>query len=187
GRARLEHVGDEDRVAREPDLFQQLVQQLPGAADERQPLAVLFGPRRLADEHQLGVGVAGPEDGLGPGLVQGALGAAGDLLVEGYQLLAALLGRGAHFAPFFFGGCGFSPRARFWRDSTIRSLRAASRSPRIDSFERTLAPRGCRPGGETLDISRRVRPELHSAQATASAPADTSSSKRAPHPSHSNS
>ena len=73
GRAGLQHVGDEDLLAREPDLFQQLVQQLPGAADEGQPLAVLFGPRRLADEHQLGVGVAGPEDRLGAGLVQGAL------------------------------------------------------------------------------------------------------------------
>ena len=48
----------------QPDLLQQLVEQLPGAADERQALAVLLGARRLADEHQVGVGVAGAEDGL---------------------------------------------------------------------------------------------------------------------------
>ena len=43
-RARLQHVGDEDLLAREPDLVQQLVEQLAGAADEGQALAVLFGP-----------------------------------------------------------------------------------------------------------------------------------------------
>ena len=37
------------------------VRNAPGAADERQPLAVLLGARRLADEHQVGVGVADPK------------------------------------------------------------------------------------------------------------------------------
>ncbi len=133
GRPRLQHVGDEDLLAREADLLQQLVQQLPGATDERQPLAVLFGARRLTDEHQVGGGVAGAEHGLGPRLVQRAPGAVLDLLVQRDQALAALLRSQVH---------GFSPAARRLRDSAIRSPRAASRSRRRDSSERTPAPRG---------------------------------------------
>jgi hypothetical protein len=142
GRAALQHVGDEDVLAGEADLFQQLVQQLAGAADERQALTVLFGPRRLADEHQAGIGVASPEDRLGAGLVQGAAGAVLHFLEELDQLLSPLVGARAH---------GFSPAARRLRDSERRSCRAASRSPRRDSSERTFAPRGCRPGGETCE------------------------------------
>ena len=37
------------------------LEQLAGAPDERHPLLVLAGAGRLADEHQLGVGVAGAE------------------------------------------------------------------------------------------------------------------------------
>ena len=52
-------------LALQADLVQQLVQQLPGPAHERDPLQILVAPGRLADEHQVGVGVAGPEDELG--------------------------------------------------------------------------------------------------------------------------
>src|SRR6476469_1647067 len=45
GRPALQHVGDEDLLAREADLFQHLVEQLAGAADEGHALPVLFGPR----------------------------------------------------------------------------------------------------------------------------------------------
>ena len=68
GRPAHQHVGDEDLVALEPDPLEQLGQQPTGPAHERQSLAILLGPRRLAHEHQVGVGVAGAEDDLGPRL-----------------------------------------------------------------------------------------------------------------------
>ena len=186
GRARLQHVGDEDLLAREPDLFQQLVQQLAGAADEGQALAVLFGPRRLADEHQLGIGVAGPEDRLGPGLVQGAFGAGGDLLVEGDQLLAALLGAGV-ISPSSSAGGGFRPAPasgatrRSGPGAPLRARPAAIRSSA--PWPRAAAA----PAARRSTSAAASAPEPHSAQGTSSAPAATSSSKRAPHSSHSNS
>ena len=67
--AGLEDVAMKTSSRESPISSSSLVQQLPGAADEGQALAVLFGAGRLADEHQVGVGVAGPEDGLGAGLV----------------------------------------------------------------------------------------------------------------------
>lgn len=82
---------------------------------------------------------------------------------------------------------GRSPAARRLRDSPSRSWRAASRSRRRDSSERTAAPRGVLPGGETAEISRRVRSDPHSGHAAAAVPAATNSSKHAPHSSHSNS
>src|SRR6185436_20666213 len=60
-RPRLEHVRDEHLLAREPDLLQELVKELAGAAHERQALLVLVHPGRLAHEHEIGVRVAGPE------------------------------------------------------------------------------------------------------------------------------
>ena len=45
GGRHLSDVGDEDVLALQPDLRQQLVEQLAGAADERQALAVLLGAR----------------------------------------------------------------------------------------------------------------------------------------------
>ncbi len=56
-----------------------LGQQLAGGADERQALAVLFGSRALADEHQVGGGVAAAEDHLVAALGQAAAGADGGL------------------------------------------------------------------------------------------------------------
>ena len=44
------------------------LEELARPTDERQALAILLGPRRLADEHQVGVGVAGAEDRPRPGL-----------------------------------------------------------------------------------------------------------------------
>ena len=60
----------------EADPPEQLGEEPAGAADERQPLAVLLRPGRLADEHQVGVGVAGAEDDLCAGLGERAQGAA---------------------------------------------------------------------------------------------------------------
>ena len=72
--------------------MQQLVQQLPGAADERKALLVLVEARPLADEHQVGVGVPVAEHHLGALLGERAEHAAPRLLVEGDQVLASLRG-----------------------------------------------------------------------------------------------
>ena len=94
-----QYVGDPDLVAAHVDLLEQLGQQRPGTTDERQPLAILLGARRLADEHQLGVGVAAAEDDVGASLSQRALRAHRGLLVDLDQPLAALLARLAHAPP----------------------------------------------------------------------------------------
>ena len=78
-------------LAGEADLLEQLVQQLPGAADERQTLLVLVHAGRLADEHQVGVRVARSEHHLGAGLEERAALAGGCLPVQLDELGAALL------------------------------------------------------------------------------------------------
>src|SRR4051794_8632171 len=88
----LQHVDDEDVRPREPDLAQQLVEQLARLAHERHALLVLVGPGRLADEHQVGVRVARAEDDGLPRRGQlRAAGTARRLPVDGLELLAALL------------------------------------------------------------------------------------------------
>src|SRR5215217_1827203 len=91
GRAALEDVGDEHVGPLEPDLAEQLVEQLAGPADEREPLEVLLLAGGFADEHQVGVGVARPEHHPGAALVQRAAGTATGLLVERHEGLATLL------------------------------------------------------------------------------------------------
>src|SRR5690606_13545145 len=49
-RAALEDVRDVDLVALEVDRFEDLVEELPRAPDERLAEAVLVGPRRLTDD-----------------------------------------------------------------------------------------------------------------------------------------
>ena len=63
-RAALQDVRDEDVGARQPDPAEQLVEQLPRLADERDALLVLVEAGRLADEHQVGVRAARAEDDL---------------------------------------------------------------------------------------------------------------------------
>ena len=84
-------------------------------------------------------------------------------------------------------GGGTSPAARLRFVSASRSPRAASLSRRLDSPAFTRAPRGWRPGGETGESRRRARLDPQTGQAGSPAPAETSSSKRAAHSSHSNS
>ena len=72
----LENVRDVDVAALEADPREQLVEQLPGLADEREALLVLVEAGRLADEHQVGVGVADAEDDLRAALGEPAAGAA---------------------------------------------------------------------------------------------------------------
>jgi hypothetical protein len=84
----LQHVGDEHLPALQADLFQQLVEQLAGASYERLALLVLVEARRLADEHQVCVRVAGAEHDVRAALGQRALRAVGELVVERDQLVA---------------------------------------------------------------------------------------------------
>jgi hypothetical protein len=123
GRAALEDVRDEDVVAVHPDLAEELVQELPGAADERHPLAVLLGSGRLADEHQVGVGVARPEDdGVAPDRERALL-ARRRLAVDLDEALAALR------------------RARLGRDSLgRRRLHLSHGRPRVPAAPRRESP-----------------------------------------------
>ena len=92
GRARLQDVRDVDVGPRQPDAPEQPFEQLPGLADERHALLVLVESGRLADEHQLRIGVSGAEHCLRPRRVQRALGAAGHLLGERAKLPVARRG-----------------------------------------------------------------------------------------------
>ena len=62
GRPAAESVRNEYVAALQPDLREQLLEQLARAPHERQPLLVLARTGGLADEHEVGVGVAGSED-----------------------------------------------------------------------------------------------------------------------------
>jgi hypothetical protein len=118
GRAALQRVADEDVAALQPDLLEQLVQQLAGLADERQPLLVLVAAGRLPDEHQVGVGVARAEDHGGAG--RGELGAAGAiprLVVDGLERLPALLLRRRHDPSVDIAAAELWPRSRNLRNS----------------------------------------------------------------------
>jgi hypothetical protein len=53
-------------LALQLDRFDDLRQQLPGAAHERKPLFVLVGARRFADEHQVSLRAADAEHDLLP-------------------------------------------------------------------------------------------------------------------------
>ena len=71
----------------EADAREQLVEQLPGLADERHALLVLVEAGRLADEHQVGLRVARAEDDLRPPLREPALRAARDRIGEDGELV----------------------------------------------------------------------------------------------------
>ena len=77
---------DIDVLAAEADAFQEAVEELAGGADEGEALAVLVEAGGLADEHQVGVGVALAEHDLGAALVEAAAGAAGGLGGDRLQL-----------------------------------------------------------------------------------------------------
>src|SRR5439155_19782088 len=63
-RAALHDVGDEDLVTRPLDRREQLDELVAGPSHDRPPQAVLVEPRSLADEHDLGRGVAPPGTAL---------------------------------------------------------------------------------------------------------------------------
>src|SRR5436309_10054201 len=67
-RPTFEDIADVHLCALEADPGEQLLEQLAGRADERDPLLVLVEPRRFPDEHQVGVWIARAEDDLRPAL-----------------------------------------------------------------------------------------------------------------------
>ena len=87
GRAALEDIGDEHVAALQADLAEQPVEQLPCLPDERKALPVLVSAGRLADEHQVGIGVARAEHDLRASLVKLAGDAHARLVVDGFQKL----------------------------------------------------------------------------------------------------
>ncbi len=96
GRAALEHVRDVDVAALEPDLREQLLEQLPGLADERETLLVLVEAGRLADEHEVGARVARPEHHLRAPLRKAAARAARNGVGVRLELVDVLDGNGTH-------------------------------------------------------------------------------------------
>ena len=82
---------------------------LPARPTNGQALLVLGGARRLADEHQLGVGVAAAEHDPGAAFVQRAARAAGHAAVELHEQLAALLRRSRLHDPRVFRPDGGYP------------------------------------------------------------------------------
>ena len=65
-RPTFDDIGDINLFPPELDRLDDLVQQLPGLADERLALKVFVPSRGFADEDQLGLRVSYAEDDLGP-------------------------------------------------------------------------------------------------------------------------
>ena len=85
GRPALYDICHIDIVPRHPDPLEQLAEQLPGGAHERDALLVLVEARRFADEHQLRCRRARAEDDLRPRLGERTLLAARDNVAVGDQ------------------------------------------------------------------------------------------------------
>ena len=78
------------------DIVEHLREQVARPANERQALPVLFGTGSLADEHQVGIGIARAENDLGTGGAEVALDAVAGLAEDRDQLLPALFGVARH-------------------------------------------------------------------------------------------
>src|SRR5439155_9344717 len=84
-RAAPDAVRDVHVLAAKADLTEQAVEQLAGRAHERLALLVLVVARRLPDEHEAGLRIAGAEHDLGPALRQPAAGAGRSLPSQLFQ------------------------------------------------------------------------------------------------------
>ena len=89
GRAALDDVGDVHVVPPEIDRLDDPGEQLARPPHERYALQILVAPRRLADEHQLGIRIPDPEDERPPSTVQLAARAVAELLADLPQALGA--------------------------------------------------------------------------------------------------
>ena len=179
GRPAFQDVRDEDVLPAQADALEQLVEQPARTTDERQPLLVLLRARRLADEHQVGVGVTRSEDDVRPALREWAEGAVGRLPVDLDQAL-----------PAGFGGLaqvGFLPFARRLSRPLWNRCRAPSRFvPRRSSIRRCWFGVGWRVSPK-LESRRSAPGAPQAAQVSVSVPIATRDSKRSPHSPHSNS
>ena len=82
-------IGDIDSCAVEADRRQHLVEQLPGAADERLADPILLGARPLADDHDFRIGRAIGENQPGRGIFQGAAVEGGEAVAQFVEMLRA--------------------------------------------------------------------------------------------------
>src|SRR5512144_1987208 len=170
GRPALEDVGEKDVLALQPDVLEQLGEESACPADEGQALAILLRAGRLADEDQVGVGVARPEDDPGAGRRQRAALADRGLVVDLDQRLAACLGVAHEPRP---------PRRRAARFSAARccltrSLAPPRSVPRLSSRRRRWFGVSCRcSGAYEVESSRSVLADPHSGQANSAASTPT--------------
>jgi hypothetical protein len=81
-RTAFDDVGDEDFLATQAGVKEDIVQKLAGGADEGTALDVFLFAWTFADEHQAGVFGAFTRDGVSPTLPEGALLAGLDYIVE---------------------------------------------------------------------------------------------------------
>ena len=107
---------------------EQLVEQLAGLADERQPLLVLVEAGRLADEHQVCVRVPDAEDDLSSALCEPAAGAGRDLFAESVERVHA--GESRDGGGQFSAPAGMPPS--FWVVDT--EPRSHSNEPRSEDL-----------------------------------------------------
>lgn len=81
-RAAFDHIGDIDVFALQADAAQEIRKQFPGRANEGPVLKVFILAGRLADEHDLGIGVAFAEHDMCARLAQPTFTAVFNLFVE---------------------------------------------------------------------------------------------------------
>ena len=135
-RPALEHVRDEALLALQPDLGSSLSSSLPAWPTNGLPCLSSWKPGRLADEHQVGVGVAGAEHDRGAPLGQRALLAVGQLVVEARP--ARRGGRRRQVATGVMLGCVRMEARRSWRESAAAGIMPEAR----------LRPGGRHPQGD---------------------------------------
>jgi len=91
GRPALDDISDVDILPVETDRLDDLRQELARPSDKRQTLPILFGSRPFADEHQLGLGIAGAEDNTLAAGAQIAERATHRLFAHDIELLVGLI------------------------------------------------------------------------------------------------
>ena len=84
-RTAFDDVGDVDVWAEQAHSFDHLGEEFAGAADERLTGQIFVAARALADEHQLGFGIASAENNFGAREVQAAAGAVAEVGADGFE------------------------------------------------------------------------------------------------------
>ena len=138
--------------AAQPVLDEQLLKQLARPAHERQALGVLVDARRLAHEHQVGVGVARAEHDLGAGLVQRAARAGAGPRGTGRRALRVALRPGGPWLQQPRRGHPRAVRARFGKIRVSGILSVSGRYPTREWTAETR-PIGIPPPGTGTDMA----------------------------------